>query len=191
MKIYFTAAISLKDKYGENYTKIINLLKGMGHDVIHEHISNIEMSDIHKATEKEQKEYYIKVQNWIKKADAVVAELSFPSTLNVGHEVSTAIELNKPVIGLYLKDKASSFFKGIQNERFLYSQYSIDNLNEVIEESLDYASSQQDTRFNFFVSPKHINFLDWIAQNKKIPRSVYLRRLIEKEMSNDDQYNSQ
>ena len=34
----------------------------------------------------------------ISKADIVVVEISFPSTVNVGHELSLAMEKGKPVV---------------------------------------------------------------------------------------------
>jgi hypothetical protein len=45
-----------------------------------------------------------------------------------------------------------------------------------------------DTRFNFFISPKIGNFLDWIAKKKKLPRAVYLRKLIEDDMDKNKEY---
>ena len=62
------------------------------------------------------------------------------------------------------------------------------SVEEALKLALDYASDQMDTRFNFFISPKHGNYLDWISKNKKVPRAVYLRRLIEKDMDENKEY---
>jgi hypothetical protein len=40
-------------------------------------------------------------------------------------------------------------------------------------------------RFNFFVSPKILTYLDWVGQKRMIPKSVFLRNLIEREMKKD------
>lgn len=191
MKIYFTAAISLSDKYGDYYTKIVNKLIAMGHQVIHEHITEVSMSDIeNNSSEEERIKYYKQVNNWIKSVDLIVAELSFPSTLNVGHEVTIALEKNKPVLGLFLEGKDSLFFQGMNSEKFLYQNYNNKSLEMVLEDAIDYCQEMSDVRFNFFISPAIGNYLDWISKEKKIPRSVYLRNLIEKNMEENEEYNS-
>jgi len=50
---------------------------------------------------------------------------------------------------------------------------------------LEEAKRRMDVRFNFFVSPKILAYLDWVAQKRMVPRSVFLRNLIEKEMKKD------
>ena len=60
--------------------------------------------------------------------------------------------------------------------------YTLDNLEEVVDEALDLVGEQVDTRFNFFISNRLSSYLDWIAKNKRIPRAVYLRQSISKEM---------
>ena len=67
-------------------------------------------------------------------------------------------------------------------------QYNFNNVEEELRLALDYASESQDTRFNFFISPNHQNYLNWIAKNRKIPRSVFLRRLINAHMENNKEY---
>lgn len=185
MTIYFTAAVSLTNLYGENYSKIVSSLEALGHKVIHEHITDVPLEKIFAASDKEKIDYYKKVIKWIGKADLVVAEVSFPSTLNIGHEISLALEKGKPVIALYADDKASPFFQGIRNDKFIYSEYSFTNLNTVLKNNLDALDDMSDTRFNFYISPEIGQYLDWIAKTKKLPRAVFLRNLLEKQMRAD------
>ncbi len=182
MTIYFTGAVSLKNLYGENYKKIIDSLKELGHKVIHEHITNVPLEKIFSASDKDKVDYYKKVLAWISKADIIVAEVSFPSTLNVGHEVSIALEKGKPVLALYVHDKASPFFQGIRNDKFVYSEYSFTNLKGILQDSLETIEGISDTRFNFYISPGIGRYLDWVSQTKKLPRAVFLRSLLEKAM---------
>lgn len=189
MTIYFTASILQKDLYEEHYKKIVAALEAQGHKVLHEHITNVTLGQVYAAnTDSERISYYRKVQQWIAKADIVVAEMSFPSTVNIGHEVSMALEKGKAVIGLYVKGKESLFLRGVQADRFLYEQYDVESLPAILKSAIDYAQDQSDTRFNFFISPSLLQYLDWISQSKKIPRSVYLRMLIEHDRENNDEY---
>lgn len=189
MIIYFTAAISLKNLYGENYIKIVESLQALGHKVIHEHITDVSLEKVFSMTDKEKVEYYKKVLKWIGKVDLIVAEVSFPSTLNIGHEVGLALEKGKPVLALYVHDKASPFFQGIRNEKFIYSEYSFTNLNGVLQNGLETIESISDARFNFYISPEINRYLDWVNQNKKLPRAVFLRNLLEKAMKTDKDFN--
>ncbi|MDA1079890.1 MAG: hypothetical protein O2840_04360, partial [bacterium] len=74
------------------------------------------------------------------------------------------------------------FVQGIENEKLQVLEYREDTLEETIVAGLDYAAKVADIRFNFFISPNIAQFLDIVAKVKKIPRSVYIRSLIEQDM---------
>jgi hypothetical protein len=190
MKIYFTAAISLSHLYGKYYQSIVEELESLGHTVIHEHITQTTLEDIGRQKGDFLIAFYKKVNRWISSSDLVIAELSFPSTLNVGHEVSLALQKNKPVIGLFLDSKDSLFFQGIKSDKFLYQNYNPKNLASVVRAAVDYCQDKSDVRFNFFISPSIGDYLDWIAKIKMIPRSVYLRMLIEQDMEHNKEYHA-
>lgn len=189
MKIYFNAAVSTKAEYGAVYKKIVSILEQMGHTVIAEHILGPQLNDLLNESKEQRNKYYQKMKRSIKNCDIMVAEISFPSTVHVGHELTLAMEYKKPVLALYQSQKKPVLFWGVEEEQFFAAEYSEENLKSVLEESLIYLTNQMDTRFNFFISPSIGHYLDWISQKKKIPRSVYLRTLIEKEMSENEEYN--
>lgn len=188
MIVYFTAAASLRDAYGEAYSRIVKRLEQLDYKVIHQHVTNLDKSKVEKSSPNERKQYYSQVMKWISEADVIVAELSFPSTLNVGHEVTLAIEKGKPVIGLYASGKQSMFFQGIKSEKFVYEEYTPETLDKVLEDALKYAQENSDTRFNFIVPHSILDYLDWVSQHKNLPRSVYLRNLIEQDMKKNKEY---
>jgi hypothetical protein len=55
----------------------------------------------------------------------------------------------------------------------------------VLEKAIEYAINQQEVRF---ISPNIGRYLDWISKVKKIPRSVYLRALIERDMKENTEF---
>lgn len=187
MKIYFVASISGKQEYGANYQKIFEALKNIGADILSDHVLTTSAEQLGGVTAKEEKDFYKQLNNWINEADVIVAEVSHQST-NVGHEVSLALFRNKPVILLHVENKMPLVFAGINSEKLQLIQYDFNNVEEELRMALDYASESQDTRFNFFISPNHQNYLNWIAKNRKIPRSVFLRRLINEHMQNNEEY---
>lgn len=188
MTIYFTAAISQTELYGKNYEQIIQTLEKLGHKVVHEHITKTSLAEILSSGAEERKAHYKKVMNWINSADLIVAELSFPSTINVGHEVTLALEKGKSVIGLYVPERDSAFFEGIQSDRFVYEEYDEENLEKILQSAIQFAQDQSDTRFNFFVFPQHVAYLDEVSRNRKIPKSVFLRELIEQDKRKNKDY---
>lgn len=189
MKIFFTGSPRALKTHKESHLKIYNAIEKKGKH-LSELVINADPDNFYKAEyENVVKHYHDTIVN-LKKADVIVAEVSMHS-MSMGFLVNKALELSKPVIALYRSGHEPFFLTGIDDTLLQIIEYNDLDVEEKVTDALDYASSQQDTRFNFFVSPKHINFLDWIAKNKKIPRSVFLRRLIEKEMATDDQYSSQ
>jgi len=109
-------------------------------------------------------------------------------SVSMGFILSKAMEENKPVIAMYTSDMDPVFVKGIVNSKLIMAEYDKNNLEQVISDSINKAKCLVDMRFNFFVSPKILNYLDWIAQKRMIPKSVFLRNLIEREMKKDREF---
>ncbi len=185
MKIYFTAAIYQKPQFGAYYDRIVAVLEKAG-TVQHKHITDKTLDMVMTQSAADNLAYYRQANRWISSADLVVVEASFPSTINIGHEITLAFDKGKPVIVLYKVGHDSIFLHGINSERLILAEYTDDTLEQVLNDSITFARDTADTRFNFFISPRHIAYLDWVAKVKKIPRSVYLRRLIEQDRERNE-----
>lgn len=188
MKIYFTAAVSAKSEYGIFYERIVKKLRGLGHDVYADHILGATLTDILGKSGVVHKEYYNKMLGRIRQSDLVVAEVSFPSTVNVGHELTIALEKGKPVIAMHLKGKKPVLFWGLESDSFYVAEYDTKDLEEVIASAMEKLKNEVDTRFNFFINRRVAAYLDWIAAKKRIPRAVYLRQLIRQEMRSRNEF---
>ncbi|MDD4106586.1 MAG: hypothetical protein PHX84_01390 [Candidatus Shapirobacteria bacterium] len=145
------------------------------------------IKDFSKESIETKKENYLHIIKCIKKADIVVMEISGHS-VSMGFILSKAMEENKPVIAMYTSDMDPVFVKGIVNSKLILAEYKKENLEQVILASINKAKCLVDMRFNFFVSPKILNYLDWVAQKRMIPKSVFLRHLIEREMKKDREF---
>lgn len=187
MKIYFSAAIYQQKQFGANYKRIVDQVKKLGHTV-NQDTTETSLEDALNKTDDQRIKYYKQVLNWIASADVVVLEVSFPSTLHIGHEITLALDKGKPVVALYKKGFEPSFFLGLEHEKLLWVEYTDDNLEKSLSDALDFAVQTSDVRFNFFISPQIGVYLDWVSKNKRIPRAVYLRRLIEDDMKNNSDY---
>lgn len=188
MKIYFSVSISqLNEEIKNNCSRIIDILKKNGHSVFPEDLLLKNMRTIGSQSEDEALIAQKKLTSFKKSCDLVLIEATNQS-LGIGQEIALSLSLNKPVIILYSGDRVPHILKDEGKDYLEISKYNKDDLESVLGLAIDFASSHQDTRFNFFVSPKHVSFLDWVAKTKKIPRSVYLRRLIEEEIEKDNDY---
>lgn len=190
MKVYFVGSITGKKQYLGNYRRIVEALKKQGVDVTENTLDPSE--DYVKSLSDEGKvEYYKKVLNWINAADIIIAEGSYQS-IGVGHEISLAIGKGKPVVVLHQKGTyAAHFLEGLQSDKLMVLQYDLDELEAVVKEATDYAAEQVDTRFNFFISPRHQHYLDWISRKRMVPRAVHLRNLLERDMEVNREYQAE
>lgn len=189
MQIYFVASSRLVAKdvslYSRLYKKICEEHKMVSDKVLKWIKTGIK--DLSKESIETKKENYLDIIKCIKKADIVVMEISGHS-VSMGFILSKAMEENKPVIAMYTSDMDPVFVKGIVNSKLIMAEYDKNNLEQVISDSINKAKCLVDMRFNFFVSPKILNYLDWIAQKRMIPKSVFLRNLIEREMRKDKEF---
>ncbi len=189
MKFHFFGSLEGNKK---NYKKIFKVLEKLGHESITNHVFERTIEDINKETPEESEMYVKKMLRWITKADVIIAEVTLEG-ISTGYEIMAAQQKGKPVIILYdvKKGKVPHTLRGLSMDKvqvYGYDPSKEETLWEILKIATDEAADQMDTRFNFFISPKHQHYLDWIAKNKKIPRSVFLRDLIDREINKDKDY---
>lgn len=185
MKIYFSHSARGTKEFETHFEQIYSLISSYGHTVVGKAEPDAER--IYNSSHEELVDLYKQAMSAIRKSDVVLLEVSTHS-LSMGYLMQTALSMGKPVVALYVKGRAPAFAIGIDNEKLQVVEYSINNLPQVLELALDYAEETSDIRFNFFVTPKISSYLDWVAKEKKLPRSVYLRRLIEDDMGKNDEF---
>lgn len=186
MKIYFLSSPRGLTDLKPTLEAVYKQVQALGHThvtdfVVDVDVSNFYLSDI--------EDFYKETQANLKKADICIFETTTPS-LAIGQIISMALQFGKPVIALYTGKNIPFFLSGVNDDKVQVVQYDLNNLAEVLEQAIIYANESSDVRFNFFISPSIGQYLDWISKEKKIPRSVYLRNLIERDMDENKEYNS-
>ena len=177
MKVYFTASIVGKKKYLKEYITIIRLLAQKDCIVVADHIIQSSEHAINLETEQEREQFHKKLRHWITDAHCVVVEASFPS-ISVGFEISLALQCNKPVLVLY-RHEAPTLLAGYQNEQLICERYTMHTLGDCINDFLAYVQDASEHRFTFFISAKQAQFLEEISRKNRVPKSVYMRQLID------------
>ncbi len=189
MKIYFIASSRLVAVEPKLYERMYQCLEA-GNKMLSDKVlkwAKMGVKDIQSAPLKVKVDNYVQSMKCIKKADVMIVEASGHS-MSLGYLISKALDSSKPVIALHKVNQMPSFIKGIIDSKLIMMEYDEKNMEEVVEMAMKKANSLIDVRFNFFVNPKILSYLDWVAQKKMVPRSVFLRNLIEKEMKKDAQY---
>ena len=189
MRIYFIASSRMVGTNPKLYAKMYSYLSTEGKMVSDRVMKWVKggIKNMSEAPLKVKKINYLESVNSVKKADIVVMEVSGHS-MSMGYLISKALEMNKPVIALHKKECTPNFIKGIGDPKLIISEYVEEDVEKVISESLKKATGLIDVRFNFFVNSKILNYLDWVSQKKMLPRSVFLRNLIEHEMKKDKEF---
>ncbi len=193
MKVFFVASIHGKDKLKGNYEAIIRTLKKAGYVVYSDHVMNYSKSELSSWDSDKRDKFHRKILKGIKSSDVVVSEISFPS-VSVGYLISRALDFGKPTIVLYSEGNLPhilDMLEEVNKDKLQAIKYNQNDLEKKLLLAMNVASESMDTRFNFFISPEIGAYLDWISKNKRIPRAVYLRRLIEEDMKNNKEYNGE
>jgi len=182
MKVFYTASLRGVIENKENLEKIYRLIEKLGHSNLDDVLFNIgDKEKFYSGSHTEKIEHFKRIIWCIKKADVVLLEVSTHS-LSMGFILHKALELGKPVVALHLHDRSPFFAQGIEDEKLQVLEYNKGALESILKSSIEYAAKISDIRFNFFISANISQFLDLISKVKKIPRSVYIRSLIENDM---------
>jgi len=181
MLAYFTASIVGKKYHLKNYQRISQILQDRNVEVIDEHIMRVSEHDIQIQTKEKRLEFHKQLEDAISSADFLVAETSFPS-ISVGYEISMALDRNKPVLILYSEGDPPSLFAYHESEKIVSEKYTAATLPTIISDFLQFVRGEADTRFTFFISSKQASYLAKQAKLKRVPKSVYLRNLIDEDI---------
>ncbi|OGD62855.1 hypothetical protein A2160_05720 [Candidatus Beckwithbacteria bacterium RBG_13_42_9] len=179
MKVYFTASLTGKKLFGENYQKITSSLRRQGHQVFDEHIVNSTKEKIMNESPGQRLAYIKLLNKNLRWCDVVLAEVSYPST-SVGFEICLAMSRQKPVLAMHdERGDFPSLLEGFKEEVASIIAYKLDEVDKVLEGALEFIKDRVLTkRFTILFSPRIVRFLDTIAQTGTISRSEYIRDLI-------------
>jgi len=175
----------------EFFNNLLSSLGSSGVKVESDHVMNSTLSEVESQNDDERLGFYKQFLKKVSSSDFIVADVTYPSSLGVGSAISIALDKGKPVLALYKTGKEPHFLfgLGLEDEKLILIPYKeVSEIPNIVRKGLKQVRAIQDIRFNFFVSPKISNYLHWISKEKRVPRSVYLRRLIEEDMKKEKEY---
>ncbi|PIR59676.1 MAG: hypothetical protein COU68_04325 [Candidatus Pacebacteria bacterium CG10_big_fil_rev_8_21_14_0_10_45_6] len=186
MKVFYTTSLRNVAKNRDRLETIYVLIEKLGHTNLDKVLFNIpDSKKFYDGLHKEKLSHYNRMIACIKKADVVLLEVSTQS-LSMGFILHTALGMNKPVIALHTSGKSPFFVQGIEDKRLRVQEYDLETIEKVLTEALEFAQETFDVRFDFFISPEISMHLDTLARENRVPKSVYLRSLIETDMAKEN-----
>jgi hypothetical protein len=189
MKLFFSTTPRAKEDYNEEINTMYRFLHKSGYNLTEKYIETANVQEFYSWTEEDKEKYYEDTIKAIRSSDVTLFEVSKPS-LGVGHLIGKALSFEKPVVVAYTKGHNPFMLESARENNIILIEYSLENLEKTITDAIDYAKEKKLVRFNFFISPEIESYLNWKAKTKNIPRSVFLRSLIEDSMLTDEEYTS-
>lgn len=168
MKIYFTASSRGTEKFNKFYKRIYDLISSQGHKHTSNYAEESDPSKIYVSDHESHIELYKKATNELKKADIVILEVSKHS-LTMGYLLELGLNLSKPVIAMHLNGNKPAFASGITDDKLQVIEYNESNLEDLLIDALDYASSQQDTASTSLFRQNTSTFSTGLLKTERFP----------------------
>lgn len=183
MKVFFTASQRGKEKYDDNFKAIFDYISELGYQNLDERMFKSTVEGFYGKMKQEGQDAYQKLFNenirFIKEADISIFECSYQS-FSIGYMVQKSVELNKPTIALYEENTAHPpyFLLGANDEKLIIRPYNTHNLKKILAEAMRQAGTLSDKRFNFFITPALLTYLNQVSRDQGITKSTFIRNLI-------------
>lgn len=179
MKVFFTASYYGKKRYQKEYDAVRATIKKLTGDIISPEEGNY-LDVIDRETRKRLEGnhellHYEAIRQGIHLSDTVIIEAS-QEDLQLGHEVTIAINEKKPVLVLSIHE---DFSKKIIHEYLFGAKYTPKSVAGVVQDFLaKVREMRQARRFNMFLYPSQFEYLDRMATESGMNMSEYIRHLI-------------
>src|SRR3990172_5393932 len=194
MKIFFGCTAAELNKYQKYYLAIRSFLIEEGHVSTRDWIPNA-LKRMHKVLPKDEYDPHRiapAVNQAMNDADLLIVEDTV-SNFSTGYEITFALQRNKPVLVLWLKNKHHMFDRtllhGIDSEYLQISQYDIGNYKQLIRQFIkSYSKAREKHRFNLVLNDTERKYLDWAGYSQHKSRTELIRNALSKEITKNKQY---
>jgi len=184
MKIYFNSSLAGKDKYIKEFKTIIKTCKDLGHEIYADHVMKRNYREVNKQSREDHENDFQTAREEINKSDAMIVEASI-SSIGVGHTMTVALQSNKNVLILTQKTPHGLLI-GDPNRLLIIKKYNPknNNLKPIINDFIKIIEKRLLViRFNLMIGQEQKDYLEKAAKKLNISKSDFVRRLINKEIS--------
>ena len=192
MVVFFTCSAKGMAKFGLFYKNARSTILSLGHKINRDwidHSINLAKRGI---LEKSTDTHYSNVVAAIMTADAVIVDSTVPS-MAIGHQATLALQNDKPVLLLKLKQKGVNMDKlfiegsGAKNlEVFEYSTPS--QMKNIVEIFFKKYETRPKKRFNLVLTGYLNNYLSWASFFYKKTKTDLIHECVGKTLEKDSHY---
>ncbi len=193
MKIYYTCSTSEFLKYEKNYNAIREFLIKENHILTRDWIPHTkEMIVNDKIAVRDIKKIYKECMRAINEADLVIIEDTV-SNFSTGHQVTVALQRQKPTLVLWAKPKQAhfntSFIQGVESDLLEFQVYNEETLPKILKAFIKkYENAKQKNRFHLVINDVERKYLDWAQFSKGKSRTNLIRESLRKTIEGDKDY---
>ncbi len=181
MKIFYTCSYLGKKEYQKYFDIVLRAIEATGVEVISPEKGNYQ-DVLEPAFKKKLKDEKIIHSEAIRKgiliSDAIIIEASHED-FQLGYEAAFAVENKKHLLCLSVNENFSEKMKCRYLEGAKYNEY---NIEELVENFINYVKKEQlSERFNLFIAPTQLSYIEKKSKEEKINKSEYIRKLIDED----------
>ena len=192
MKIYFACSSGEIREHLQDYNLVRNIVLKQGHVIVDDWIERaFNQKSQTKALETVKKSIREESIEAIGRSDVVIADVSFSSASD-GFQVGLALSKKIPVLCIYSEEfgekAAPQVIQAIKSPLLLIKSYTNKSLKNVIKDFFDDLPENKLIKFNFIITPKISEYLNWGSEKSDISKSDFLREIIEKIIDSDPEF---
>ncbi len=194
MKIYFTCSTAEFNKYKKLYFGIRDFIVSEKHVLTRDWLDKTQKRINSKDSDlSDIKVIYKECMQAINDSDIVIIEDTV-SNFSTGHQITVALQRQKPTLVLWSKPKHthfnSTFINGIDSDILEFYEYKSDGYKAIIKKFVKkYENANQKNRFHLVLGEVERKYLDWAQFNKDKSRTKIIRESLRKFMNEDEEFN--
>lgn len=190
MKVFFTASLSESNLDDKSYLqKVITVLLKRKIVMTNKYYKNLGKIDAKDSSTMSGESVAQILRTDIASSNCLIAEISVPS-VSLGMQIEFALTKKIPVLCLLRegrKDKLPLLLRDYKHPLLTKKTYSLEAVDEIIGNFLEMLPSSR-TKFNMFITHDVDNYLRYLSENNRKPKSEILRELVVDKMHRDKQY---
>lgn len=181
MKILYSSSYLGKQKYKENYDLVLKALHATKVDVVtpekNDYLDLLTQKEIERL-QYPNRIHFEAVLKGIMVCDAVVFEMS-DENFQMGHLATTAVENKKYILCVSIFE---DFTDKIPSRYFFGAKYDERTIGDIVANFVHQAGEDQfSERFNLFLSPGQVDYLERRSTEERMNKSEYIRSLIDED----------
>lgn len=196
MKVYFAFSTLNLENNLQDYKKIVDTIRKLGHEITIDLISKaVTAKDTKVRLNSADKfeEFRKEAIGGIDDADLLIVEVSIPSS-GAGLQIGYALTKRKPVLALYSpkldKHSRPKIIQAMQSDLLRVKKYDKGSLKKILVDFFSNFPEQNLIKFNFIITREIESYLNWLQAQSGNSKSQVLRKKVIEVIDTDKEYKS-